>query len=202
MSAPGGTRSLPFKIPTSFASREIRRGVELCGFGVLSDGTTFNLAVLDLSYNGCKIQTELALLPGIKLKVSILGLGRAIDAAVRWYKNDCAGLEFYPEDEKKPVQLPRAYERVDLIAQLSLRRPGRQHYVTRLFDLTPKGCRVEFVEKAKCGEMVWAKLDAFDAIEAVVRWVDGFYGGLEFVRPIYPAVFDLLLVRLKAPPSG
>jgi hypothetical protein len=45
---------------------------------------------------------------------------------------------------------------------------------------------------------VWAKLDGFDSIEATVRWVDGFYGGLEFVRPIYPSVFDLLLARLKA----
>ena len=40
-------------------------------------------------------------------------------------------------------------------------------------------------------------LSSFDSIEATVRWVDGFYGGLEFVRPIYPAVFDILLVRLR-----
>lgn len=183
---------------TSVQDREFRRDVELGGFGVLPDGTTFSLTVLNLSYDGCKVQTELALLPGIKLKVSILGLGRAVEAAVRWYKNGCAGLKFDPEDEQEPSQTPRSYERIDLTAQLSLRRHGRQHYEARLFDLTPKGCRVEFVERPKCGETVWAKLDTFDSIEAVVRWVDGFDGGLEFVRPIYPAVFDLLLTRLRS----
>lgn len=190
--------TVPATGPTPFGFRQIRRDVELCGFGVLPDGTTFSVTVLDLSYDGCKIRSELALLPGINLRVSITGMGRAVDAAVRWYRNDCAGLEFYPEDDKKPDQLPRSHARIDVLAQLSLRRPGRQHYVARLFDLTAKGCRVEFVERPKAGETVWAKLDAFDSIEAVVRWVDGFYGGLEFVRPIYPAVFDLLLARLRA----
>lgn len=177
--------------------REFRRPVELTGFAALGDGTTFGLTVLNLSYDGCKIKTDLALLPGMKLKISIVGLGRATEAAVRWYRNGCAGLKFDPEDEQEPSQTPRSYERIEVMAELSLRRHGRLHYVGRLFDLTPHGCRVEFVERPKCGEMMWAKFENLEAIEAKVRWVDGFNGGLEFVRPIYPAVFDLLVARLK-----
>lgn len=85
---------------------------------------------------------------------------------------------------------------------MSLRRRGRHSYVANLFDLTPKGCRVDFIETPKNGEKVWAKLDAFDSIEATVKWVDGFYGGLEFARPIYPAVFDMLLERLRRAESA
>jgi hypothetical protein len=191
-------RSRTVICPTSFHERQLRRDVEFDGFGVLADGTTFGLTVLNLSYDGCKVRTELTLMPGIPLRISILGLGRAVEAAVVWHKSGCAGLLFAPEDEEEESQTPRSYDRIEVAAEVSLRRNGRQHYIARLFDLTPKGCRVEFVERPRCGETVWAKLDGFDSIEATVRWVDGFYGGLEFVRPIYPSVFDLLLARLKA----
>lgn len=179
------------------ASREPRRTVDLAGYGVLAGGETFSLSVLDLSYDGCRIKTDLALLPGTKFNLSVLGLGRAAEAIVRWFKNGCAGLQFYPEDEAEAELTPRAFERNPLKAGVSLRRRGRKSYVANLFDLTPKGCRVEFIETPRNGEKVWAKLDGFDSIEATVRWVDGFKGGLEFTRPIYPAVFDLLLARLR-----
>lgn len=190
-------RSKPHIGITPQNQREPRRTVHLAGFGILAGGATFSLSVLDLSYDGCRIKTELALLPGTKLKISVLGLGRAAEAIVRWFGEGFGGLEFYPEDQVEVSQTPRAFKRAALMAELSLRRRGRQRYVANLFDLSPKGCRVEFIEKPKCGEKVWAKLDGFDSIEATVRWVDGFYGGLEFVRPIYPAVFDILLVRLR-----
>ena len=190
-------RSKPHIGITPLSQRDLRRTVALAGFGVLEGGETFSLSVLDLSYNGCRIETELALLPGTKFRISVLGLGRAAEVIVRWFKEGFAGLEFYPEAEVVVPQTPRSHERAPLEAELSLRRSGRKGYIANLFDLTPKGCRVEFIEKPRRGEKIWAKIDSFDPIEATVRWVDGFYGGLEFVRPIYPAVFDLLLARLR-----
>lgn len=121
---------------------------------------------------------------------------------MRWAKKGSAGLEFYPEDLVEVPQTPRAFNRASLTAELSLRRQGRQAYRGNLFDLTPKGCRVEFIETPRVGEKMWAKIDFFDSIEATVRWVEGFYGGLEFARPIYPAVFELLLVRLRKDGPG
>lgn len=178
-------------------ARDLRRPVELTGFGILRGGETFALSVLDLSYDGCRIKCELALLPGTNLRISILGLGRAAEAIVRWFKDGSGGIEFYPEDDEEVHQKPRVFERAALRARLSLRRQGRQGYVANLFDLSPKGCRVDFIEKPKCGERMWAKIDGLESIEATVRWVDGFQGGLEFVRPIYPAVFDILLEKLS-----
>lgn len=195
-------RSKPHIGVAPLKQRETRRTVELTGFGILAKGETFGVSVLDLSYDGCRVKTDLALLPGTRLKISVLGLGRAAEAIVRWCKEGFAGLEFYPDDEVEVSQTPRAFERAVLEADLSLRRRGRHGYIANLLDVTPNGCRVEFIEKPRCGEKVWAKLDSFDSIEATVRWVDGFYGGLEFIRPIHPAVFEIMLVRLRLNSPG
>jgi hypothetical protein len=179
-------------------SRQPRRQVALNGYAVLDDGTTFEIKVVDLSYDGCKVETGLALIPGLSLKVSILGARGAVPAVVHWCREGRAGLKFSSEEEPQAAQTPRGYERIEITAKLSLRRPGRQQYLARLFDIAPTGCKVEFIERPRPDELLWAKFDGLDGIEATVRWVDGFYGGLEFVRPIYPAVFDLLLARLNA----
>lgn len=199
MNMPTAAERLRLVQPASRSDdRQPRRSVELVGFAALENGATFRLSVLDLSYDGCKVATSVALLPGVKLKVSITGMRGALEAAVRWCRDGKAGLRFYPEDVNEPdaEQTPRGVERIDLKADLSLRRFGRQNYQVRMFNLSATGCKVEFVERPKEGEIVWVKFDGLDAIEAVVRWVDGFYGGIEFVRPIYPAVFQVLLRKL------
>lgn len=178
--------------------REPRKPVTLNGFAVLDDGTTFGISIVDLSYDGCKIETALALSPGLPLRISIVGLGSALEATVRWHRNGHAGLKFRAEKPATEPQTPRRHERIDTCGELSMRRTGRPNYQARVFDLTPTGCRVDFVERPKPGEMLWVKFSGLDSIEATVRWVDGFKGGLEFARPIYPAVFDLLLAGLRA----
>ena len=177
--------------------REPRKPVTLKGFGVLDDGTTFGISILDLSYNGCKIETELPLSPGLRLRISIVGLGSALEATVRWRRNGRAGLQFRAEKAVVQPQTPRRHERIETCGELSMRRTGRPNYQARVFDLTPTGCRVDFVERPKPGEVLWVKFPGLDSIESTVRWVDGFKGGLEFARPIYPAVFDLLLATLR-----
>ena len=44
---------------------------------------------------------------------------------------------------------------------------------------------------------MWIKFDGMDAMESQVCWVDGFIAGVEFTRPIYPAVFQMLVSRLQ-----
>jgi len=41
------------------------------------------------------------------------------------------------------------------------------------------------------------KFGDLDAVEAHVRWVDGFEAGLEFVRPFHVAMFEFVLARLN-----
>jgi PilZ domain len=94
-------------------------------------------------------------------------------------------------------QLERKSARVALEAKVQLRRTGKQNYRVTVHDVSLDGCRLEFVERPKLDEMVWVKFDGLDAIPSNVCWVRGFDVGVEFHRPIYPAVFDLLVHRLR-----
>lgn len=161
---------------------------------MLDDGRSFAIDVVDLSYDGCNIQTAVPLVPETKLKLSVLRLG-ALDAYVRWYKDGSAGLCFRSEAPPR-TETPRAQKRLELTADVAIRQTGRQPFQTRVLDLSPAGCKVEFVERPKIGEVVWAKFEGLASLEAEVRWVEGFHGGIEFKRAIHPAVFEMLAARL------
>jgi hypothetical protein len=90
----------------------------------------------------------------------------------------------------------RKAARVAVNAEVSLRRPGQNHYRVRAYDASPLGCKLEFVERPEPAERVWVKFDGLDALEGQVCWVDGFVVGVEFVRPMYQPVFDALAARL------
>jgi hypothetical protein len=77
-----------------------------------------------------------------------------------------------------------------------LRRAGHRGYRVKIFDVSPHGCKAEFVERPELDEHVWVKFDGLDSIEAMVCWVRGFDVGLEFENPIHPAVFSMVVARL------
>ncbi|WP_309662886.1 PilZ domain-containing protein [Sphingomonas sp.] len=93
---------------------------------------------------------------------------------------------------------PRKSARVGLEAEVSLRRSGHNNYRANVHDVSQEGCKVDFVERPRLDEIVWVKFEGLEALEAIVCWVDGFAAGLEFQRPVHPAVFDVLLKRLAA----
>jgi len=175
--------------------RQERRPVRLRAYIAQAGGLTTDILILDLSYDGCGIDTAVELEPGEPIKLSVVGRG-AIAAHVRWYQNGKAGLVFEPE--KAPRQhWPRRSERVSLSAEVLLRRPGQSPYHIRVTDLSPEGCKVDLIQRPSEGEHMLLKFEGLEALEAEVCWVEGFCAGLEFDKPIHPAVFDLLLDRLK-----
>ncbi len=91
----------------------------------------------------------------------------------------------------------RKSARVTVNAEVALRRPGQHNYRVRAYDASPFGCKLEFVERPELAERVWVKFEGLDAIEGQVCWIDGFVVGIEFVRPMYAAVFDALVPRLR-----
>jgi hypothetical protein len=86
---------------------------------------------------------------------------------------------------------------VPLQAEVQLRRRGRAHYRVAAHDISPEGCRLEFVERPRLDEVVWVKFDGLEAVESSVCWIKAHDVGIEFARPIYPAVFEILLKRLR-----
>ena len=91
----------------------------------------------------------------------------------------------------------RRERRTDIHADVSLRRVGHHPFRVRVYDASPSGCRIEFIEQPSLAERVWIKFEGLEPIEASVCWVRGMAGGVEFRRPIHPAVFERLLGTLK-----
>ena len=92
--------------------------------------------------------------------------------------------------------LPRQSARVDLSAEVTLRRPGRSNYRVRVFDASTHGCKLEFIERPDLGEFLSVKFHGLELMEARVCWTEGFTAGVEFQKPFHPAVFGMLVQRL------
>jgi len=173
--------------------REERRAVELRGYLVRADNGIADFRVLDVSYNGCGIETLTALEPGEKVKLSVLGRG-AVAATVKWFKDRRAGLQFSYKPAPRSTKQSRA-RRTAVSIEAFLRRTSRMGYRVKAFDVSSTGCRCEFVERPNIEECVWIKFDGLEALEARVSWVQDSNAGFEFVTPIHPAVFDMMLQR-------
>lgn len=176
--------------------RSERRPVSLRGYAILADGSHHSITVLNLSYEGCGIEAATPLVPGQPLKLSVLRRG-AIDAVVRWSRDGKAGLVFTALAAGARAHGPRRSARIELVADIVLRRIGRSSFRVAATDASPDGCRVELVERPSEGERVLVKFDGLEPLEAEARWIDGFTAGLRYVRPMHPAVFELLVERLK-----
>ncbi|MEO8617885.1 MAG: PilZ domain-containing protein [Sphingomicrobium sp.] len=186
--------NVPLPNSRSTFDRPDRRAVELLARVVMDDGSCAEATLLDLSYNGCAIACDLDLQIGMLLTLQVAELGN-IKAHVRWASDGKLGLFFSKVPEASNLR-PRAHDRLAIDAEVTIRRRGRAGFTTSIRDMSPIGCRIDFVERPRVGEKVWIKFPGFESIDAFVRWTESYVGGIEFVRPIYPSVFDLLLLRL------
>jgi hypothetical protein len=176
------------------AERQERRPVRMYGHILLEDGTTAEAVLVDLSYEGCSIETAAELRADQPVTLSVLRRG-AIEATVRWAADGKAGLYFKALVGAKPEQ-PRVAERISVDAEVMLRRLGQNNYRVRLFDLSPEGCKVELIERPREGEHMLIRFEGLEALDAEVCWVNDFVAGLRFEKAFHPAVFDLMLERL------
>ena len=186
----------PMPMQSVVPERQERRAVRLQAFIVRGNHTTSEVELLDLSYEGCGIATSADLHPGERIKMSVMQRG-VIDAQVRWCRSGKAGLVFTANHFTSSEKRARISSRFAITADVSLRRRGMANYGVRVVDLSPEGCKVELVERPRGGERMTIKFDGLEGMDAEVCWVQGFQAGLRFERPIHPAVFDLLLTRLR-----
>ena len=175
--------------------RRERRPVRMIATARRGDGSLVELTIVDFSHDGCGVLCPTELKTGETLSLGVLQRGSA-EAVVRWSAGGKAGLSFTSQHHTDRTEVHRGYERVQLVAEVELRRAGKLHFRVRLYDLCPNGCKAEFIDRPEVGEQVWIKFDGMEALEAHVRWIAGSGAGLKFARPIYTAVFDMLLARL------
>lgn len=162
-----------------------------------ADNSAIDISLLDLNYDGCGIETPIALEAGEGIKLSVIGRG-LIDAEVRWCKDGKAGLRFASDEPKAKQETPRGADRVGISSEVKMRRIGQPSFGVRMFDLSPDGCRIEVIERPRVGEKLMLKFDGLEVIQGEVMWIEGFIVGLKFERAFHPAVFDLLVARLAA----
>jgi hypothetical protein len=186
----------PMKKPRVIPERQERRAVSLQAFIVRANHQTSEIELLDLSYEGCGIATSADLKPGERIKMSVMQRG-VIDAQVRWFREGKAGLVFTSSHFTSKTQRERISSRFAITADVSLRRRGMATYGVRVVDLSAEGCKVELVERPRGGESMTIKFEGLESMDAEVCWIEGFQAGLRFQRPIHPAVFELLLTRLR-----
>jgi hypothetical protein len=96
------------------------------------------------------------------------------------------------EFDTDPDKPHRASHRVGSVLEAGIRRSGGRSFRVNVFDISPQGCKIEFIERPAVGERVWVKFDGLEAVEGMVRWVAGHVGGVEFQRPLHDAVFKRL----------
>ena len=184
--------------PASNERRRERRSshrLDKLAYAVLEDGRYADVRLLELTYEGCSIACSVGLRIGDKLKLSVHGRG-VIEAEVRRYSNGVAGLMFSPEPEERSPW-PRRGTRVRVAAAVSLRRSGKIAYHVTVLDVSSFGCKVEFVDRPAMDEHVWMRFPGIEPVEGQVCWIEEPYAGVSFVNVIHPAVFDLLLMRLR-----
>jgi hypothetical protein len=189
-----GQRAAAVEPERPLDERGDRRSVRLRAYIAQAGGITSEILISDLSYEGCGIETPVELAPGEAIKLSVVGRG-AIGARGRWSCGGPAGLVFDAETPRP--RWPRGSERISLEAEVALRRLGQKAYRIRVTDLSPDGCKVELIQRPDVEERMVVKFDGLEPLEAEVCWVVGFSAGLRFDKPMHPAVFDLLLDRLR-----
>ena len=92
---------------------------------------------------------------------------------------------------------PRRTERVRLRADIDFRRKGEHRWRVNILDFSPEGCRVELPVRVKPDDIIWISLPGLEAIQGTVCWVKEWEAGVEFDKPLYPAVFEDVRDRMR-----
>lgn len=91
----------------------------------------------------------------------------------------------------------RKAERTPLHADIDFRRTGEHRWRVNIVDVSPQGCRVELPVRVATDDKIWITFPGLEAIQGKICWVDEWIAGVEFDRPLYPAVFEMVEQRMR-----
>jgi hypothetical protein len=89
----------------------------------------------------------------------------------------------------------RQAERKDCRIGAGLRQRGATGVTVQIMDLSTHGFRASTHLELEKGTDVWLKLPGLEGLHARVKWTDGYLVGCEFVRPLHPAVLQMMVTR-------
>lgn len=175
--------------------RADRNAVTIRGVARLPNYSVVPITLVDLSYEGCRVEIEAELVPGEKIQITIRG--SVISAKVCWCGDGVAGLSFTSEApfelRKSGEDDARATKRLKTTIRATMQRHGQTKYAVLVSDMSPTGCKVEFVDRPEVDERVHMRFSGLESIEGTVRWIADHKAGVYFERPIHPAVFEQMI---------
>lgn len=96
-----------------------------------------------------------------------------------------------------PSRKNRQSERVPLTLGAGLRQRGASGVTVQIMDLSTDGFRVATHLELLVGTDVWLRLPGLEASHARVVWAEGQYVGCAFIRPLHPAVLEMIVANSR-----
>jgi hypothetical protein len=95
--------------------------------------------------------------------------------------------------EGMSLEVPRRAQRRSVVLPARRRAPSHSRDEGEISDVSAQGCCVKInAGLLRVGSHVSVQPDDMDAVGATVRWVAGFYAGLEFDQPLCDTMRDQL----------
>jgi hypothetical protein len=88
---------------------------------------------------------------------------------------------------------PRKTAREGCEIGAGLRQRGASGVSVQILDLSTHGFRASTHLDLQKGADVWLKLPGLEALHARVAWMNGYLVGCEFMRPLHPAVLQMVV---------
>lgn len=105
--------------------------------------------------------------------------------------------ELTTDDRPPPQRKGRKSERVSIELGAGLRQRGGTGVAVEILDLSTDGFRASTHLTVEPGSDVWLRLPGLEPYQARVAWAKGQYIGCAFVRPLHPAVLDMIVGRTR-----
>ncbi len=87
----------------------------------------------------------------------------------------------------------RGAERVNVSMPAALRQRGASGVSVQIADLSTKGFRATTHLQLQRGTDVWLRMPGIEPVHARAVWTRGQQVGCEFVRPLHPAVLEMIV---------
>jgi hypothetical protein len=113
----------------------------------------------------------------------------------RWQPDDTDGINLFGAElsTTAPTAKSRSAERVEVSFGAALRQRGASGVAVQVADLSTNGFRVATHLQLEPGTDVWLRLPGLEPCHAKAVWSRGHHVGCEFVRPLHPAVLQMVV---------
>jgi hypothetical protein len=100
-------------------------------------------------------------------------------------------------ESSQPRLKGRKSQRVPIELGAGLRQRGGTGVSVQILDLSIDGFRASTHLDLPPGADVWLRLPGLEPYQAKVAWAKGQYVGCAFVRPLHPAVLEMVVGRIR-----